>query len=81
MKKYTTIPVLVEVKRILDEARSGREWSEFLLSLLNENKRLQRVLAARSLQERFNLVEKSVLESHEKFREGFKFRGEEEEQS
>nr|MDO8061587.1 hypothetical protein [Candidatus Freyrarchaeum guaymaensis] len=74
LKKYTTIPVLVEVKKVLDEVRGGKEWSDFLMSLIDENRRLRRMLAARNVQERFSLVEKSVSASYEEFRQGFKLR-------
>ncbi len=75
LRKYTTIPVLVEVKRLLDEARGGKEWSEFLVELLNENRRMRRMLAARNMQERFSAVEEEVSRSHEEFRRGFRLKG------
>ncbi len=67
--KYTTIPVRVEVKKILDSLRGGMEWSDFLLGLVEENRRLKRIIAARSIQGRFNEdIEKSILESIESMR-------------
>ena len=68
-KKYTTIPVLVNVKEQLDSIRGGIEWSEFLIKLVEENKKLKRILAAKSIQERFNAdIEKNVKESIEHMR-------------
>ncbi len=67
--KYTTIPVRVEVKKILDSLRGDIEWSDFLLGLVEENRRLKRIIAARSIQGRFNEdIEKSILESIESMR-------------
>ena len=63
-KKYTTIPVLVEVKERLNSLRGDLDWNEFLISLVEENIRLKRMLAARRIQERFNeKVERNVRES------------------
>ena len=63
-KKYTTIPVLVEVKKKLEKLRGDLDWSEFLSRLVEENFLLKKIVAARSIQERFSSdVEKSVKES------------------
>ena len=59
----------VEVKKILDSLRGDMEWSDFLLGLVEENRRLKRIIAARSIQGRFNEdIEKSILESIESMR-------------
>lgn len=63
-RKYTTIPVLVKVKEALDRIRGEKEWSKFLVELVEENRKLRRKLAARSLQKRFDTVESHVSESH-----------------
>ena len=56
--------MLVEVKKKLDAFRGNMDWSEFLSSLIEENIRLKRIIAARSIQERFSgEIEKSVRES------------------
>ncbi|MGQ9721632.1 MAG: hypothetical protein ACUVXA_09965 [Candidatus Jordarchaeum sp.] len=73
-RKYTTIPVLVEVKEVLDKIRKGREWSKFLAELVEENKRLKRKVAARSLQKRFNTVVEHISDSYQAFRQGFKLK-------
>jgi len=63
-KKYTTIPVLVEVKEKLNSLRGATEWSKFLLDLVEENRRLKRIIAAREIQERFcDAIEHGVKES------------------
>ena len=62
--KYTTISIGSDAKEILDKFRGNKDWSQFLLDLLNENQRLKRILAAKKMQYRFNKhVEKAVLES------------------
>ena len=73
-RKYTTIPVSVEVKESLEKLKGRKEWSKFLLELVVENRRLRRKLAARSMQERFSAVESHVLESHEALREDLKLK-------
>jgi len=78
-RKYTTIPVLVKVKEDLDKIRAGREWSKFLVELLEENRKLRRKLAARSLQKRFNTVESHISESHETLRRKLKLENSEKE--
>jgi len=73
--KYTTISIRSDVKEILDKFRKNKDWSQFLLDLLNENQRLKRILAAKKMQERFNdRIEKAVLESVKKLRNELKFR-------
>ena len=68
-KKYTTILIRNDAKEILDNFRKNRDWSRFLLDLLNENQRLKRILAAKRMQERFNnYIEKAVFESIEKLK-------------
>jgi len=68
-KKYTTILIRSDVKEILDKFRKNRDWSQFLLDLLNENQRLKRILAAKRMQERFNdYIEKAIFESIEKLK-------------
>ena len=74
-RSYTTIPVTVEVKEMLDRLRKGRDWSTFLRELVEENIRLRRALAARRLQARFNeVIERAVVESKESLRRGLRLR-------
>jgi len=74
-RKYTTIPVSIEVKEMLNRLRGNKDWSEFLRDLVQENIRLKRVIAARRIQERFDSkVEKSIRESHLLFRKSFRLR-------
>ncbi|WXG39262.1 MAG: hypothetical protein WED07_00250 [Candidatus Freyarchaeum deiterrae] len=80
-RKYTTIPVLVKVKEDLDKIRGGKEWSKFLAELVEENRRLRRKLAARSLQKRFNTVESHVSESHSTLRKNLKLKDSEKEET
>ena len=74
-KKYTTISISMDVKKMLDNLRGDKNWSEFLRDLVLENMRLKRILAARKIQERFNeRVEKSIMESHLAFKKSFRLR-------
>jgi len=63
-RKYTTIPITIEVKTLLESLKGDMDWSDFLKSLIEDYLRLKRIIAARELQSRFNeKVEKAVLES------------------
>ncbi|MHA1617305.1 MAG: hypothetical protein ACTSX9_08385 [Candidatus Njordarchaeales archaeon] len=62
--KYTTIPVTIEVKMILEKIKGNQDWSSFLKNLVEEYLRLKRIIAARELQLRFSEeVEKALMES------------------
>ncbi|MBS7251837.1 MAG: hypothetical protein KIH08_14790 [Candidatus Freyarchaeota archaeon] len=78
-RKYTTIPVLVKVKQDLDKIRGGKEWSKFLVELVEENRKLRRRLAARSLQKRFNTVESYISDSYRTLRKNLKLKSSEKE--
>ncbi|MEM2958711.1 MAG: hypothetical protein Q6366_003020 [Candidatus Freyarchaeota archaeon] len=78
-RKYTTIPVLVKVKQDLDKMRGGKEWSKFLVELVEENRKLRRRLAARSLQKRFNTVESYISDSYRTLRRNLKLKSSEKE--
>lgn len=80
-RKYTTIPVLPKVKEDLDKIRRGKEWSKFLVKLLEENRKLRRKLAARNLQKRFNTVESHISESHTTLRKNLKLKNSEKEET
>lgn len=75
MSKYTTIPVLREVKELLEKEKGGRDWSSFLLELYRE----ARASRARAAFERLRqLLTEEDLDSVERasreFREGFELR-------
>ncbi|MEM3650238.1 MAG: hypothetical protein QW831_05920 [Candidatus Jordarchaeaceae archaeon] len=78
-RKYTTIPVLVKVKQDLDKMRGGKEWSKFLVEIVEENRKLRRRLAARSLQKRFNTVERYISDSYRTLRRNLKLKSSEKE--
>ena len=62
--KYTTIPVTMEVKMILEKMKGDQDWSNFLKSLVEEYLRLKRIIAARELQLRFSEeMEKALMDS------------------
>jgi len=73
--KYATISVPVEVKRVLEEAKGGDEWGEFLLNLYAEVKRLKSKRAFEELVGTLTEEDlKAILESSREFRERFTFR-------
>ena len=75
MRRYTTISVPVEVKRVLERAKGEREWGEFLLSLYMEVERLK---AKEAFEELARILTSEDLEavarSSREFREGFALR-------
>jgi len=73
--KYATISVPVEVKRVLEKAKGGDEWGEFLLNLYAEVKRLKSKRAFEELAGTLTEEDlKAILESSREFRERFTFR-------
>jgi len=73
MRKYETISVLKHVKKILEKEKGDMDWSSFLLSLLEENKRLKRLVSFMRLVE---IISKEDLEKikreSEEFRRNFR---------
>ena len=75
LRKYATISVPVEVKRVLEEAKGGDEWGEFLLNLCAEAKRLRGEEAFQRLASALTEEElRAILESARDFRERLAFR-------
>ena len=73
MRKYVTISVPADVKRVLERAKGKREWGEFLLSLYVKAERLRAkgafkelisILTSKDLE---NILE--LLESSREFKE------------
>lgn len=74
LKRYVTISVPLEVKRILEEVKGGEEWGDFLLNLYAEVQRLRGERAFRELAGMLTEEDlKAILESRREFREGFRF--------
>ncbi|MEM2127400.1 MAG: antitoxin VapB family protein [Candidatus Bathyarchaeia archaeon] len=73
LKRYATISVPLEVKRLLERVKGGEEWGDFLLNLYNE---VQRLRGERAFQELAGMLTekdlRSILESSREFREGFR---------
>jgi len=72
LRKYSSISVPAEVKRVLEEAKGDEEWGEFLLELYTRAcahafERLMEALTDEDL--------KGILESSREFREGFSLEG------
>lgn len=75
MKKYVTISVPVEVKKILEEVKGDEEWGDFLINIYNELKRLKSLEAFKNLREIMSENDlKNIMESSKKFREEFSFK-------
>jgi len=75
LRKYVTIPVLREVKELLDRDRGGSDWSEYLLRLYNEVKELRARLALEELRRLLSDEElDEILRSSREFRERFRLR-------
>jgi predicted CopG family antitoxin len=73
--KYVTISVPAEIKKILEEAKRGNEWGEFLLNLYAEVKRLRSEEAFKQLARTLTDEDlKAIIESSKEFRERFAFR-------
>ncbi len=75
MKKYVTISVPAEVKKILEEAKGEEEWGDFLLKLYMEIKRLKSLEAFKNLKETLSEEDlRSIMMSSKEFRSEFSFR-------
>ena len=75
MKKYSTISIPSEVKKILEEIKGEEEWGEFLLKLYMEFKRLKSLEAFKNLKGMLSEEDlKSILASSREFRSEFSFR-------
>ncbi|MEM2135253.1 MAG: hypothetical protein QXR19_08555 [Candidatus Jordarchaeaceae archaeon] len=73
--EYSTIPVPVEIKKILEEAKGEEEWGKFLLELYIEAKKLKAKKAFQKLAKKLTEEElENILESSKEFREGFKLK-------
>jgi len=75
LRKYATISVPAEVKRVLEAAKGEDEWGEFLLNLYAEAKRLRSEEAFQRLTSTLTEEDlKTILESAKDFRERLSFR-------
>jgi len=75
MKKYTTISVPEEIKRLLERAKGKEEWGKFLLELYTEARRMRGEEAFERLAETLTDEDlKSVVESSKEFRRRFALR-------
>jgi len=75
LKKYVTISVPIEVKKVLEKAKGDEEWGDFLLKLYVELKNLKGKRAFEELTK--ILIEddlKAIVESSKEFRRRFQFR-------
>jgi len=75
LRKYATISVPVEVKRILEKAKGKQEWGKFLLALYAEVNKMKREKAFEELTEILTEEDfKAIVESSREFRERFALR-------
>jgi len=71
-KRYVTISVLEDVKRILEKGKGSEDWSSFLLKIYREYEYLRRLESFRKLRsllsdEDLREIEESIKEFREKF--------------
>jgi len=71
-KRYVTISVLEDVKRILEKGKGNEDWSSFLLKIYREYEYLRRLESFRKLRsllsdEDLREIEESIKEFREKF--------------
>ncbi len=75
MRKYATISVPAEIKKVLEEAKGESEWGEFLLNLYAEVKRLRSGQAFKKLARTLTDEDlKAIIESSREFRKRFALR-------
>jgi len=75
LRRYVTISVPQDVKRLLEKAKGRDEWGSFLLKLYAEVKRLKSKKAFEELASTLTDEDlKAIIESSKEFRERFKFR-------
>lgn len=75
MRKYVTISVPAEVKRLLERAKGRREWGEFLLGLYKEVETLRGRRAFEELAKILTSKDlEAITESSREFRERLKLR-------
>lgn len=74
-KRYVTISVLEEVKKILEEGKGSEDWSSFLLKMYREYEYLRRLESFRKLRDLLSEEDlKRVEESIREFRRRFMLR-------
>jgi len=72
VRKYVTISVPVEVKKVLEKAKGDKEWGSFLIELYEEVRRLRGESAFKELVEMLSEEElENILESSREFRRRF----------
>lgn len=72
MRKYVTISVPEEVKKVLEKAKGDKEWGSFLIELYEEARRLRGEIAFKELVKMLSEEElENILESSREFRRRF----------
>jgi len=72
---YSTISVPEEVKRVLEQAKEGKDWGTYLLDLYREADQARRMKAFQQLTKYLTKEDiENIARSSEEFRESFKFR-------
>ena len=76
MSKYATITINRKVKKLLEKEKANSNWSEFLLNLYKEYKRLKAKEAFEKLRSLLSEEDlKSIEEASKEFRKSFRLRG------
>ena len=74
MTKYTSIPISVELKKILEREKGDMSWDEFIFMLLRIKKAIEANEAIERIKKRIEKSEEFIRKSEEELRRGLKFK-------
>ena len=74
MSKYTSIPVSMELKRLLEREKGNMSWDDFLFLLLKIKKMMEAEEAIKQIKARLMKSEHAIKLSEDELRRGLKFR-------
>lgn len=74
MSRYTSIPVSVELKKLLEREKGDMSWDDFLFMLLRIKKRIEAEEAIKRIKARLMKSEHAIKLSEDELRRGLKFR-------
>jgi len=74
MTKYTSIPISVELKKILEREKGDMSWDEFIFMLLRIKKTIEANEAIERIKKRIEKSEEFIRKSEEELRRGLKFK-------
>jgi len=74
MTKYTSIPISVELKKILEREKGDMSWDEFIFMLLRIKKAIEANEAIERIKKRIKKSGEFIRKSEEELRRGLKFK-------